>query len=242
MEITATRDEFESSISSLWSNLKGHVPTKAETKAANQRDDELTRENKERERRGEPALPRPPKSNFGEGDLDAAVAQQLKKPGSVSYDQPNPAIAEFVLRIAKATAKAKIKGSQEFEKMMIICPDPAKPGDFRVRWIGLSGSNGGRLPATAPGEVIVHVHYAGLDQPPHLADFSCALDGRVSYVIGQDGTKVWEVRRNDQSIAIDPKNPAGRLQAVDVSRVMPGGNPRVERFKIKPERYSPDNQ
>ncbi len=93
-----------------------------------------------------------------------------------------------------------------------------------------------------PGDVIVHVHPDGKEQPPNQSDFSSALDGRVSYVINADGTKVWEVRRNRESIAINPENLRDRLKAVEIGRLLPNGKTRYERFQIKSDQYSPGNQ
>ncbi len=219
--------EFLQTGAARWGDLEAPEPSKRpkpteEQKAATEAEkrqlettfqaqqEAYRREKQNARREGRPLPPKPVKSRpapsgkdpatFSDGDLEEVRRREQTKPKSVAYDAPDPRVAAFVLSIAAATANAKVHGTQDVEKTMVVGPDAS--GVLVVKWIALVGRAGGRMPPSGPGDTMIHVHYDNRKQPPHESDSSAARAGRVSYVIGRDGRNVWEVRREGDAVKV----------------------------------------
>ena len=137
-------------------------------------------------------------------------------------------LAAFVRAIGEPTATATIGGTdQNYEKIIVFGRNAE--GAVVVRAIALVGPNGGSVPAVQGRIGLAHVHYEGLNQPPHAGDDSAARRNVSSFVIGATGQNVWEV---------------GRVNTVNSIRsVLPGNQYGTwEVFQVEPENYTIYNQ
>jgi hypothetical protein len=162
---------------------------------------------------------------FGNKAVDEAAAYAQTIPMSATYEAPDPRVVAFIQAIAKPSAQARLKNGGEFEKAIVIGPNPDKPGELMVKRIMILGENGARFPNVPKGDTLVHIHYLGLNQPPHKGDDASARRGRVSYVIGYDGTRIWEIRRTGQD-------------GVQVGLINPDGSyGKFENFQVDANKY-----
>ncbi len=140
----------------------------------------------------------PTDSGFRSNDDVRAAAdnvrqQQTQTRGTVEAPAD---LQTFVKAIAPATARAKIGGrDQKFEKVLTFGRN--QDGQIVVTSIGLVGRQGGAYPIPSGTIGVAHVHYRGLRQAPHGADYqSVKAYGISGFVIGYSG-KVWEIGYDD---------------------------------------------
>ncbi|MDQ2798956.1 MAG: LysM peptidoglycan-binding domain-containing protein, partial [Armatimonadota bacterium] len=137
--------------------------------------------------------------------VDAAAKRAQAMPSVSTADlQASPDLAAFVKSIASATAGAKIGGSdQDYEKFLTFGRNAAD--EIVVTAISIPGKQGGSVNRLLiPGTLaIAHVHYQGLEQPPHRGDNSVAKARNLpSFVIGSSGRNVWEIGRVNGNYSI----------------------------------------
>lgn len=132
------------------------------------------------------------RSGFTSNSAVLAAAQMVRaRPTPTGHVvQSNLKVANFIVNIAKATALARLKGDQDFEKYLMLGRN--LNDEIVVLSIQIGGKQGGVI-SPVPGTIaIVHVHYRGMGQPPHAGDSDAAKKRMVSFVIGASGA-VWEV-------------------------------------------------
>jgi hypothetical protein len=171
-----------------------------------------------------------PNAGFQNNAAVAQATQQVQATPSVSTaDLSAPAdLSAFVRGIAEPTATATIGGTnQEYEKFIVFGRNAG--GEVVVRAIALMGPNGGVVPSVQGRIGLAHVHYAGLNQPPHAGDDSATRRNVPSFVIGSTGQNVWEI---------------GRVNTVNSIRsVLPNNQfGPWEQFQVNPDNYTIYNQ
>jgi hypothetical protein len=171
-----------------------------------------------------------PNAGFQNNAAVAQATQQVQATPSVSTaDLSAPAdLSAFVRGIAGPTATATIGGTnQEYEKFIVFGRNAG--GEVVVRAIALMGPNGGVVPSVQGRIGLAHVHYEGLNQPPHAGDDSATRRNVPSFVIGSTGQNVWEI---------------GRVNTVNSIRsVLPNNQFGTwEPFQVNPDHYTIYNQ
>jgi hypothetical protein len=110
---------------------------------------------------------------------------------SALADAMAPDVHPFVTSIAKATAGARIGGSdQRFERIITFGRNAS--GELVVTSLSaLRTASGLQVPAGTIGVLIVH--YDGQCAPPQGGDDYPATQGLLDFVAGSSGEQLWEV-------------------------------------------------